>query len=94
MTSVDTEMNKSGAKLDGTSEAEGDDDVANVGLSRVQSRDQGAVSRPRTAEDKDRANGIPNDLYKTHSTAHDHQPFTEQDLHLALQRSHLQVPAH
>lgn len=25
-------------------------------------------------------------------TAHDHQPFTEQDLSLALQRTHLAVP--
>jgi len=81
-----------GAKLDGTAEAEGDDDVTNVGLSRVQSKDQTTISRPRTAED--RTNGAPNGLYKSKSTAHDHQPFSEQDIHFALQRSHLQVPAH
>lgn len=64
-------------------EAEGDDDVGNVGLSRVQSHDQPPKSRPHTAD------GRP---YPGMSTAYDHQPFSEQELALALQRSHLAVP--
>lgn len=74
-------------------------------MSRVQSLDKNPLSRPRTAEDdgpkanaqappKMEVNGqqMPN-LGQTMSTAHDHQPFTEQELALALQRSHLAVPA-
>ncbi|KAF2206515.1 hypothetical protein CERZMDRAFT_89263 [Cercospora zeae-maydis SCOH1-5] len=73
-------------------EADGDDDVANVGLSRVQSKEQRyqPLERPRTADSS--TNGQTNGLTKTYSTAHDHQPFTEQDLALALHRSHLAVP--
>lgn len=48
------------------------------------------MSRPRTAEDRE-ANGLPNGLYKT-GTAADHQPFTEEDLLLAMKKSHLEVP--
>ena len=48
------------------------------------------MSRPRTAEDRE-ANGVTNGLYKT-GTAHDHHPFTEQDLELAMKKSHLEVP--
>ncbi|KAM3422666.1 hypothetical protein BST61_g154 [Cercospora zeina] len=69
-------------------EAEGDDDVANVGLSRVQSKEQRyqPLERPRTADSNTGG------LTKTYSTAYDHRPFTEQDLALALHRSHLAVP--
>ncbi|KAK5128856.1 hypothetical protein LTR85_000189 [Meristemomyces frigidus] len=74
-------------------EAEGDDDVTNVGISRVQSRDRAVpISRPMTADD-----GPPHQkgaAYPSMSTAHDHQPFSEHDLALALQRSHLAVPTH
>ncbi len=61
-----------------------------VGLSRAQSREQVPTkSRPRTAED------IPPDCseYFGSGTAHDHRPFSEHELTLALQRSHLAVPA-
>lgn len=63
-----------------------------VGLSRVQSRERPALSPPKTAEGK-QSNGIPNGLHKTRSTAHDHQPFTEHELALAMQRTRLEVPA-
>ncbi|GAB7361902.1 hypothetical protein MBLNU230_g1940t1 [Neophaeotheca triangularis] len=68
-------------------EAEGDDDVTNVGLSRVQSRDKENVplSRQRTAEDENKMNGI-------HTVAHDHQPFSQQDLELAMRKTHLAPP--
>ncbi|KAK3671327.1 hypothetical protein LTR78_008787 [Recurvomyces mirabilis] len=70
-------------------EADGDDDVHNVGLSRVQSYDQKPVmSRPLTAE-----NTRTNVGYFPAVTAHDHLPFSENELALALQRSHLAVPA-
>ncbi|KAK0276219.1 hypothetical protein LTR35_010542 [Friedmanniomyces endolithicus] len=78
------------AQLSTEVEAEGDDDVTNVGLSRAQSREQVPTkSRPRTAED------IPPDCsdYIGSGTAHDHRPFSEHELTLALQRSHLAVPA-
>lgn len=65
-------------------EQEGDDDIGNVGVSRIQSKD-------RTEERADPTNI--NGLAKTMSTAHDHQPFTEQELALAMSRSHLAVPA-
>ncbi|CZT23556.1 uncharacterized protein RCC_09270 [Ramularia collo-cygni] len=72
-------------------EQEGDDDVGNVGISRVQSRDQSHKGRPKNLE-------LPNaqqagSIEKALETAHDHQPFTEHDLALALSRSHLAVPA-
>ncbi|KAK6428907.1 hypothetical protein LTR95_014945 [Oleoguttula sp. CCFEE 5521] len=84
-------------------ENEGDDDVANVGLSRVQSRDRNPRSRvgsthrsrQRTAEHVTPVpppNELGHSLYKP-MTAHDHQPFSEHDLALALNRSHLAVPA-
>lgn len=70
-------------------EVEGDDDVHNVGLSRVQSYDQKPVmSRPMTAE-----NTRANMGYFPAVTAHDHLPFSEHELALAMQRSHLAVPA-
>lgn len=62
-----------------------------VGISRVQSYEGKKVDeRPQTAEDK--PNGHLG-LATTMSTAHDHQPFTEEQLALAMQRSHLAVPA-
>lgn len=79
-----------GTRLSTEIEAEGDDDVHNVGLSRVQSRDNQYKSRPRTADDPPKR---PRETVPIMSTAHDHQPFTEQELALALQRSHLAVPA-
>ncbi|KAK5726756.1 hypothetical protein LTR15_002645 [Elasticomyces elasticus] len=81
----------SGAAVDGRLspevEAEGDDDVGNVGLSRVQSRDHHPMkSRPRTADMP------PDGDYFSTITAHDHEPFSEHEITLALQRSHLAVP--
>ncbi|EME85825.1 uncharacterized protein MYCFIDRAFT_88431 [Pseudocercospora fijiensis CIRAD86] len=76
--------------------SEGDDDVNNVGMSRVASKDRNhpVVSRPRTADG-------PTDLVLPHMnaisktiTARDHQPFTEEQLALAINRSHSVVPAH
>ncbi|KAK0333519.1 hypothetical protein LTR02_016968 [Friedmanniomyces endolithicus] len=78
------------AQLSTEVEADGDDDVTNVGLSRAQSREQVPTkSRPRTADN------IPPDCsdYFGSGTAHDHRPFSEHELTLALQRSHLAVPA-
>lgn len=66
-------------------EAEGDDDVTNVGLSRVQSHDYQIKSRPRTADGRD---GRMPPLHSMHD-----MPFTEHELTMALQRSHLAVPA-
>ena len=61
-----------------------------VGLSRVQSREHNTANpRPRTAE----MQMPPNDsLFGGLTTAQDHQPFSEHELTLALQRSHLAVP--
>ncbi|KAF2769415.1 hypothetical protein EJ03DRAFT_96799 [Teratosphaeria nubilosa] len=76
-----------GTRLSTEVEAEGDDDIHNVGLSRVQSRDhQYTKSKPKTTDE------IPPPIIPPMSTAHDHQPFSEQDLALAMQRSHLAVP--
>lgn len=74
-------------------------------MSRVQSRERHPLSRPLTAESEPsqleaqlnaqsngRSNGHPNGTYPP-ITAHDHQPFTEDELSLALKRSHLAVPA-
>ena len=64
-----------------------------VGMSRVQSKDQGpSDSRPRTAEDE-KPNGVTNGLHKT-STAMDHQPFSEEEFALAMNKTktHLEVP--
>lgn len=66
-------------------------DLCTVGISRVQSYEGNKIEeRPRTAEDKTNGNL---GLTTTMSTAHDHQPFTEEQLALAMQRSHLAVPA-
>lgn len=73
-------------RLSTETEVEGDDDIANVGLSRIHSREH-VQSRHRTAGNEHSFTGVP-----AMSTAHDHQPFSEQDLALALQRSHLAVP--
>jgi hypothetical protein len=68
-----------------------------VGLSRVQSKDMPQnKSRPTSVDlkttQKD-GQAQYEGMDKTLATAHDHQPFTEQDLALALSRSHLAVPA-
>jgi hypothetical protein len=73
-------------RLSTETEVDGDDDIANVGISRVQSQEY-AQSRHRVAPNRHSFTRVP-----TMSTAHDHQPFSEQDLALALQRSHLAVP--
>ncbi|KAG2168777.1 hypothetical protein D6C90_08632 [Aureobasidium pullulans] len=98
-------------------EAEGDDDVANVGLSRVQSREdkphRPVYSRRQTAEYRSRAPTkasplgmtttaapattsaqIPARAVDSAKFAHDHTPFTEEELARALQRSHLEISAH
>jgi len=83
-------------------EQEGDDDVGNVGISRVQSRDHNyrataaaaAAARPKSPPEALSPKSGQNDsIEKALSTAHDHQPFTEHDLALALSKSHLAVPA-
>lgn len=66
----------------------GDDDVANVGGSHLRTRGRDLPSPPRTA-----AGMSGSSLSPPMSTAHDHQPFSEADLALALNRSHLAVPA-
>lgn len=80
-----------------------DDGIA-VGLSRVHSHDYAQppkvdISRPTSSSGQDKRSDTPQDhmngLSQTATiTAHDHQPFTEHDLALALKRSHLAVPAH
>lgn len=68
-------------------------DVANlkaVGISRVQSKDHNHRARPNNLEPPNEHSS--GGIEKTLSTAHDHQPFTEHDLALALSRSHLSVP--
>lgn len=69
-----------------------------VGLSRVHSHDHQFPPHVKPSEDgyfhdsyraRPRHNGIPAVM----STATDHHPFTEHDLALALQRSHLTIPA-
>lgn len=87
-------------KLSTEAEAEGDDDVGNVGMSRVQSRERKPASRPasRPLSMDGKANGHANGhvhpaALPPHIQAYDHQPFTEHDLALALKRSHLDVPA-
>lgn len=67
-------------------EAEGDDDVSNVGLSRVNSREMRQSSPPKT-------NGAPPQSQNINGiVAQDHHPFSEEDLALAMKRSHLAVP--
>ncbi|KAG9634665.1 hypothetical protein KCU98_g7792, partial [Aureobasidium melanogenum] len=93
-------------------EAYGDDDVTNVGLSRVQSREdkphRPVYSRRQTAEYRSRAPAKASPLGQTSEAptstptqaqpkaafAHDHTPFTEEELARALQRSHLEISAH
>ncbi|QIW96180.1 hypothetical protein AMS68_001698 [Peltaster fructicola] len=65
----------------------GDDDVANVGGSHLRGRERDLPSPPRTA-----AALSSNNLSPTRGTARDHQPFSEDDLALAMKRSHLTVP--
>ena len=73
-----------------------------VGLSRVNSQSQvptrqhhGANSdRPPTAVKADSGPSMKDNRSNGVAAAHDHRPFTEEDLNLALQRSHLAVPAH
>ncbi|KAK5166671.1 uncharacterized protein LTR77_008215 [Saxophila tyrrhenica] len=73
-------------------EQEGDDDVGNVGLSRVQTRER-EKERPRTAEDV-RAQEQMEGLEKMDTvTARDHLPFSERDLALAMSRTRLEVAA-
>lgn len=111
-------------RLSAEVEAEGDDDVANVGLSRVQSREKpvatpsAPLSRqvsadvdggdsnanlkvPGAAPDKRGKSADPlarvmgqEQGYKQRrdQVASDHQPFTEEDLALAMQRSQISVP--
>lgn len=54
-----------------------------VGLSRVQSRERAPP----------RSDGL-GETRASDGTAHDHEPFSEQELNLALQRTHLAVPSH
>ena len=66
-----------------------------VGMSRVQSYDRKAPSRPLSMDGK--SNGHMNGSIAAAALppqiqAYDHQPFSEHDLALALKRSHLDVP--
>ena len=61
-------------------------DLLAVGVSRIQSKDRN--TRPPNGDIGTHTNGFSN----TMDTAHDHEPFTERDLALALSRSHLAVP--
>jgi len=72
-------------------EQDGDDDIANVGVSRVQSKDR--VTKPPNGATEQSTDGLTQAAGTIHDTAHDHEPFTEHDLALALSRSHLAVPA-
>ncbi|TKA23778.1 hypothetical protein B0A50_07060 [Salinomyces thailandicus] len=77
-------------RLSPEAEAEGDDDITNVGLSRIQSREAVPPSRPIPAGDHpSQSNGLPPQM----TTAHDHNVFSEHELSMAMQRSHLTVPA-
>ncbi|KAM0713833.1 hypothetical protein Q7P37_010795 [Cladosporium fusiforme] len=79
-------------------EEDGDDDVFNVGMSRVHSHDRPAASRPRSIKENPyggTAGAPPNQELsgqRDSIQAHDHLPFTEQELALALKRSHLAPP--
>ena len=61
-----------------------------VGLSRVQSRERA----PQRAEGVGEALASESNVPPKMNTAHDHEPFSEQELNLALQRTHLAVPSH
>lgn len=81
-------------------EQEGDDDVFNVGMSRVQSHERNPLSRQRSLNQNPHAAthlGVPPNQRLSGQAdsvqAHDHHPFTEQELALALKKSHLTVPA-
>lgn len=79
-------------RLSAEIEAEGDDDITNVGLSRVQTRE-----RPRSALIDDvptSSTGVAaNDsTARRDFVSYDHKPFTEEDLALAMKRSHLVPP--
>ena len=69
-----------------------------VGMSRVQSHERYPLSRQRSLNEKPTAVYVDDSLNKSMSShhdsiqAHDHHPFTEQELALALKRSHLTVP--
>jgi hypothetical protein len=68
-------------------------------MSRVQSHERYPLSRPRSVIENPHGGYLgepPNrNLSGPHDSvqAHDHHPFTEQELALALKRSHLTVPA-
>lgn len=94
-------------RLSAEVEQDGDDDPANgkylklcylevsgltvtvVGGSHLPSVDRDLPLPPRTAK------AMSNDRNAPHTmiTAHDHQPFSESDLAMAIKRSHLTVPA-
>ena len=61
-----------------------------VGLSRVQSRERAPPRSDGLGEPRASDGNVPPKM----STAHDHEPFSEQELNLALQRTHLAVPSH
>jgi hypothetical protein len=69
-----------------------------VGMSRVQSHERYPLSRQRSLNERPPAGYIGDSLNKSMTShhdsiqAHDHHPFTEQELALALKRSHLTVP--
>jgi hypothetical protein len=70
-----------------------------VGMSRVQSHERYPLSRQRSLNERPPPSGYLGDSLNKSSTshhdsiqAHDHHPFTEQELALALKRSHLTVP--
>lgn len=76
-------------------ENEGDDDVTNVGLSRVNSNTAALPFPPPTATTMSETSprkSTQQRYEKGTTIAHDHQPFTEEDLALAMSRSHLVVP--
>lgn len=95
-------------RLSAEIEAEGDDDVTNVGLSRVQSRERevrpphsrqlsGISVHHKPSSSGAVANGStshqPLDAAVAKAQVKPDLPFTEEELALAMQRSHLTVPA-
>ncbi|GAB7348839.1 hypothetical protein MBLNU459_g7548t1 [Dothideomycetes sp. NU459] len=92
-------------RLSAEIEAEGDDDVTNVGLSRVQSREKEippSHSRQLSAISAHHKSSLPGangsmshqpmDSAVAHSSVEPDLPFTEEELALAMKRSHLAVP--
>ena len=69
-----------------------------VGMSRVQSHERYPLSRQRSLNERPPAGYVGDSLNKSMTShhdsiqAHDHHPFTEQELALELKRSHLTVP--